>query len=80
MAKERIDASEAVREWHKASYQRCIAAGVKIAAGTDAGGGDPMRHGKHRKGVGSYGRLGPEPHGGPEGRHLYGGRTGGNLQ
>ena len=45
MAKERIEASEAVREWHKASYQRCIAAGVKIAAGTDAGGGDPMRHG-----------------------------------
>ena len=32
-------------ESHRASFQRCIAAGVKIAAGTDAGGGDPMRHG-----------------------------------
>ena len=45
LPKERVDASEAVRESHKASYQRCIAAGVKIAAGTDAGGGDPMHHG-----------------------------------
>ena len=45
MAKEKVEASEAIREAHRASYQRCIAAGVKIAAGTDAGGGDPMRHG-----------------------------------
>jgi imidazolonepropionase-like amidohydrolase len=45
MAKKQIDSSEAVREHHRASYRRCIAAGVKIAAGTDAGGGDPMRHG-----------------------------------
>jgi imidazolonepropionase-like amidohydrolase len=45
MPKERVDANEAIRESHRASFQRCIAAGVKIAAGTDAGGGDPMRHG-----------------------------------
>ena len=45
MSKKQVDSSEAVREHHRASYQRCIAAGVKIAAGTDAGGGDPMRHG-----------------------------------
>ena len=43
--KERVESSEAIRESHRASFQRCIAAGVKIAAGTDAGGGDPMRHG-----------------------------------
>ena len=45
LSKERLDANEAIRESHRASFQRCIAAGVKIAAGTDAGGGDPMRHG-----------------------------------
>ena len=45
LSKERVDANEAIRESHRASFQRCIAAGVKIAAGTDAGGGDPMRHG-----------------------------------
>ena len=45
LSRKQVDSSEAVREHHRASYQRCIAAGVKIAAGTDAGGGDPMRHG-----------------------------------
>ena len=43
--KDRVDSSEAIRESHRASFRRCIDAGVKIAAGTDAGGGDPMRHG-----------------------------------
>jgi len=43
--KEEVDASEAVRQSHWESFRRCLEAGVQVAAGTDAGGGDPMRHG-----------------------------------
>ncbi len=44
LSKEELDISEARRDASKASFKRMLAAGVKIAAGTDAGG-SPVRHG-----------------------------------
>ena len=44
LPKEDIDVAEARRESSRASFKRCLQAGVKVAAGTDAGG-SPVRHG-----------------------------------
>ena len=44
LPKEEIDTAEARRDSSKASFKRMLDAGVKIAAGTDAGG-SPVRHG-----------------------------------
>ena len=44
LPKEEIDLAEARRDSSKASFRRMLDAGVKIAAGTDAGG-SPVRHG-----------------------------------
>ena len=44
LTKDEIRASEMRREASIASFKRCLEAGVKVAAGTDAGG-CPVRHG-----------------------------------
>jgi len=44
LTRDEIRASEMRREASIASFKRCLAAGVKVAAGTDAGG-CPVRHG-----------------------------------
>ena len=44
LPKEELDTAEARRDSSKASFKRMLDAGVKIAAGTDAGG-SPVRHG-----------------------------------
>jgi imidazolonepropionase-like amidohydrolase len=44
LPKEEVERAEGRRDASRASFRRCLAAGVRIAAGTDAGG-SAVRHG-----------------------------------